>query len=199
MLLNDPPPHPAGLSDDSPYEDVMDAMRDKLMQHCQVPQHIDDRRSLWKQQGDLFGGPRAHAMWLTLQPDQRLQCWQFLLENELQMDIRALQSFVELLNHPQQRLGYQECCRILAHLLKDTADGGWASSSSAWLNKSCLEARRAIENYDEWNLGAAKGASKGSSGPREFRHRVPRGRFGAASSSSAPSDADTGYDRDWHW
>ena len=178
-LLNDPPPAPPGLADDSPFDDVSDAMREIIGEHLD-PQILEDRRTIWAQHAEIFGAPPT---WLTLTPDASLECWAGLLQDELRLDPQALGNLVELIR--SSRLGYQEGCRILAHLLKDSETGEWRSSSSAWLNRSVNEARQAINDFEYWNLGSLKGKSKGKGGTSGSSSSSTRWAPGGSSWSSA--------------
>ena len=126
----------------SPDMSPMEGMRAALDQHGIRRPDVEDRKILWMQHQDLV---QECPSWLTLKPDQQLQCWEKVLVDDLDLDDFGTGGLVELIR--QGRLGYQEGCRIIAHLLKDREEE-WKTSPSRWLCKVAEESREAVQKVD---------------------------------------------------
>jgi len=157
-----PPAAPADLDHPGDHRAVLMHMRNNLRQTV-APELIEDRLDLFVENLGRMNNPPA---WTTLEPPKDLVCWKWLLEEHMRIEQWAVEPFIELVRGG--RLGYQEACRILAHLVKDSDSGStWSSSSSKWLYRCCHEALEAIRNWQDWDSehlkGKGKGHDKGSS------------------------------------
>lgn len=162
---------------DQPWvENMRDLWAEKALDQDKV---LERRLVYYDQHGEIFGLGTSTPNWWTLEPDDTLECWKEVLQEGIELDDESLQSLVELVqNH--ERLGFQEGCRIIAHLLKDTDvnGGSWRTSPSAWLQKAVEETRLAFRRYagGQREERASMGCGKGSG---------PCGPSAAASGSSA--------------
>ena len=93
------------------------------------PELIYDRQDLW------LTYPATSPPWMTLRTHVELYDYKKLLMDDLGIDNRALDSFVDLVR--TKPYGYNEACRVLHHLLKDHFEQTWSSSASRWVYKSC--------------------------------------------------------------
>ncbi len=79
--------------------------------------------------------------WMTLTPQKDLGNWKEVLHEEMGCDKESCKAFVHVVKEHGLR-GMLECCRIIAHLIKDKdttvvqAHGDW----SHWPRRSCKDA-----------------------------------------------------------
>ena len=119
------------------------------------------------------GGPPP---WMTLKPPADLKVWVPILR-ELEIDNDALKSLVQVITHAHDgNHGYYEGIRIIAHLLKDTAQTEWRKGPSAWLHGACSESMNAMLNWADWNNGSSSRAS--TSMPTDWNSYKPLTRRG---------------------
>ena len=111
-------------------------------------------------------------------PEPRLaHIVEFVVKDPLNVDDRAKQAFVELIDHgPSGRL---EANRILFHMLKDNEFKEWNSGPSGYMVNCVNEAQTALLNWRAWDecpehlknrgKGKGKGKDKGkdNSGPSD--------------------------------
>ena len=121
---------------------------------CHALQRIDrelleDRRYLWDHEGSCYDMPP----WWTLSPDPGMAHWQELILGPLGCDERSVGTFQRLLKTaPEAGIGYMECCRVLAHCLKDKQkdpeDLGAHDPRdwSRWMSRACEEAIEALQD-----------------------------------------------------
>ena len=102
---------------------------------------VIERQTLYRQQAQFLT-----AAWMTLTPDRILQCWSVLLI-DLGIDSGSGSRLIELLQADPPH-GYQEGCRLLAHLLKIRVGEARIHSPSAWFNNALQESMRALNNRD---------------------------------------------------
>ncbi len=97
---------------------------------------ISLRRQRWDENSAMRIEP-----WMTLTPEKDLGNWKEVLHKEMGCDKEACKAFVHVVKEHGLR-GMLECCRIIAHLIKDKdttvvqAHGDW----SHWLRRSCKDA-----------------------------------------------------------
>ena len=163
--LPDEPPVPAPegfeVGPDAPVAQYLQQLR-AYAQHKIEPELLDDREDLYEREWeDLEDTPT----WWTLQPEDKLECWAQLLEEDLQCDRKSCCAFVSLAN--QGHRGFMEALRILVHLTKDkdSGKGPRRSDHSSWLMTACTEAMESLKNEEAWQQGpaASEGPAKGGS------------------------------------
>ena len=170
------PPAPQGLVDGGEHRQVLRHMQEALEQAAE-PEWIHDRVAIWRSVPEhLVNAPT----WMTLMPDQDLKCYKSILQDDLNLDWTSIGSWVELVRNG--RLGYQEGCRILAHLVKDSSSSSWRSTSgpSGWLARATAEAQEAIANWREWDAPPPQSTSSSSSAPRASWQHGPSGWHGSS-------------------
>ena len=182
------PPGQNYESDEYPLE-FLETFREYARWYCDA-ELIDDRKDLWaKDVTNLEDMPE----WVTLQPHPELKHWKDILLEDLEMDPRSLQNFVRCVRRGPH--GYQEGCKLLAHLLfykslKESWVPTTASCSSSWMQRASAESLDAFDNPELWeqgpdaSLGPAKGGSKASSSSS--------GPWASYQPTSASSSSDTG-------
>ena len=122
---------------------------------------------------NLCGGPPP---WMTLKPPADLEVWVPILR-ELEIDNDALKSLVQVITHAHDgNHGYYEGIRIIAHLLKDTAQTEWRKGPSPWLHGACSESMNAMLNWADWDNGRSSKAS--TSMPTDWNSYKPLTRRG---------------------
>ena len=114
--------------------------------------------------------------------------WRRFLQGTLELDDRACQAYLTVLNTGPEGRGYMEACRILAHLLKDKMkeqDPGKPQDPrnwSRWFQRTSEEAIEAMAVPDEVRNLRRYQTGKGAWGS----YQVPApGKGGASSSSSS--------------
>jgi len=161
-----------------------------------VRYHTQNLRTLWAKMDlilDTIDDPHARHAWLTLQHDNNLYQWEAILEGPQyrNLDNGILKKFVKMMLLWQDNTGpggpsyipYQEGCRILAHMLKDTdGEGAWhRDGPSAYLNNTIDETLKALQDHWHfWNAEGArpsviKGKGKGKGKDIDVDLNVPRG------------------------
>ena len=153
----DPPAGPVTLAANPTHMDVLTDMQMSLRSSC-APELIADRLSLDQMNLRHLREPPA---WMTLRPPETLRNWKAVVEEELNLDEPAVRDFVALVQ--RSRLGYQEGCRLLAHLLKDSESSSWSSSPSRWLSSAVAEAHNALSNWEDWEPQGRRYGASGSS------------------------------------
>ena len=167
------PAAPPGLPVEYQYEDIW-ALQQEHVRQSVIPEFVDPRLDLWAWN---MGNLTEPQNWHTLQPSKNLVEYKEVLKDDLGIEHAVCVDFVELLGKGEiegASWGYQEGCRVLAHLLKDSAEGtSWRSSPSGWLKKAVEESNQAILSWQAWDAnfqdppaGQGKGSSaSGSSDP----------------------------------
>ena len=159
--------------------------------------HTEHLETLWEKMDGLLDNlddPEGPA-WLTLRHNNTLYQWQAIIEGEefLNLDEWVIKKFVKMMLLWQDNTGpggpsyipYQEGCRILAHMLKDTdGETSWQQDNpSAYLNNTIGMTLKALgDEWDAWNSEGArpsvikgKGKGKGKVKGMGVDLNLPRG------------------------
>ena len=171
------PHYPADM-DDEPWliENCMMSMH-MALKRCRPDDVIMDLDKKHTVNGaNLWSGPPP---WMTLKPPPDLKVWVPILK-EQEIDNDALSSLVHVITHAHDgNHGYYEGIRIIAHLLKDTAQQTeWRKGPSAWLHGACAESMQAMLNWEDWNNGRSSRPSMPSSMPTDWGSYKPITRRG---------------------
>jgi len=185
------PPGPVPHPDEEPEQFIM-FFRQHAEAYCDR-ELLDDRKDIWKNE---MGSLEDLPTWMTLKPDPELKIWKDILLDDLGVDPRALQPFVALVRRGHH--GYQEGCRLLAHLLKDKDLSSQcyrtSSSASSWMHRASHECHEALDNPKVWeegpgaHHGPSKGSGKGADDPSSAAPSTP-----ASSSGWGRARAPSGF------
>ena len=165
-----PPEPPHDVDDPEDIQQVVASMHEAL--RANVPEEYSEpRMALWTRNQERLAIPEP---WHTLEPTENLEEWMGTLQRDLGIDAWVIQDFAELLQHgggPQTHWGFQEACRNLAHLMKDSASER-PRNINAYFKANIRESIEAINSWRLWDCAirasieqqAARASSSSSSG-----------------------------------
>ena len=145
-------PHDYEIEPDDP-ESLLENMRSWARFNIDE-ELLEGREQLWSQEPVEGNIPEhIYLKGRTLEAHVYLHHWVQVVREDLGCDQDACQALVTLLktNPKEAPYGYNEACRILAHMLKDKQKQGDfhdPGTWSKWMKKACLESIEALENWN---------------------------------------------------